>query len=89
METKTIVRIGNHIAEWTQLGWRSEDAHTATLCAFSAHAEVPLRWHPNRERSYAEQLVAVCLARNMDAEIISIGGREANFTDPNYPDAKF
>ena len=89
MQTKTIVRIGDHLAEFTPLGWKSDDRSTAFFCSYAGHAGVPLPWYPNHQRAYAEQLLEVCRKENVDAEIISIGGSDSLFSDPEYPNAKF
>ncbi len=78
METKTIVRIGNYIAEWTPLGWRSDNPKTASFCDYAFYAGgISPPWYPNRRGSFAEQLLAVCRNENIDTEIISIGGSDA------------
>jgi hypothetical protein len=84
VETKTIVRIGAHLAEFTPLGWKTEDPETARFCNYARrHADVPMPWYPNHQRSEAELLLEVCRGEGMDAEIISIGGSDAIFTDPD------
>jgi hypothetical protein len=89
METKTIVRVGDHLAEFTPLGWKSDDRRTAFFCSYAGHSGVPLPWHPNKEQAYAEQLLEVCRQRHIDAEIISVGGYDGPYTDPEFPNAKF
>jgi len=90
MEPKTIVRIGNHTAEWTSQGWISEDPVTAAFCEYViCGSRATLPFFPNRHRSFVEQLLTVCRTENMDAELISLGGSDQAFTDPDDPDAVF
>lgn len=90
METKTIVRIGEHLAEWTPLGWKTNDPNTAFFCEYAMrHSGIPMPFFTNYERAEAELLLAVCLREKMDAEIISVGGIDAKFSDPNNPNLLF
>ena len=90
METKTIVRKRNHTAEWTPLGWKSDDPVTAAFCEYViCGSTVSLPFYPNRHRCFVEQLLTVCRNRNIDAELISLGSSDSEFSDPDNPDAVF
>jgi hypothetical protein len=90
METKTIVRIENQTAEWTPDGWKSDDPATAAFCEYViCGSSVSLPFFSNRHRPFAEQLLTVCRTENIDAELISLGGCDLPFTDPDDPDAVF
>lgn len=85
-----MVRVEAHLAGWTPRGWASEDPVTAAFCEYAfSGAGIPLPWFSNRQRSFAEQLLAVCRRENIDAELISLGGSDLAFTDPDDPDAVF
>lgn len=90
METKTIVRIGSHLAEWTPLGWKCDDPETAFFCAYAKRGSgVPKPFNTNYQRGEAERLLAVCREDKLDAEIISIGGSDDVFSDPDNPNLLF
>jgi len=90
MEPKTIVRVGDHLAELTGLGWKSTDLETAFFCDYaSRQSYIPMPFYLNPQRAAAEHLLAVCRRRRIDAEIISLGGVDQEYSDPDNPNMLF
>ena len=86
METKTIVRVGDHLAELTGLGWKSTDPETAFFCDYGMRLSgMPRPFYLNPQRAEAEHLLAFCRRRRIDAEIISLGGVDQRYSDPDNP----
>jgi len=86
MEPKTIIRVGDHLAELTGLGWKSTDPETTFFCEYarrSCDASIPFYLNP--QRAAAEHLLAVCRDFRKDAEIISLGGVDQRYSDPDNP----